>query len=127
MVLKEKEAFDIIDSYTKAKWEHLFEFIPLLESKYSNLEKLSNEIMREAYNIPIMIGFNWNGWDEGREIASNVNFDYDSIDIFTKCKLLTALIRNDRFCEGVFLSYVKSGLILKILKSIKKQVYSKEV
>ncbi len=55
-------------------------------------------------------------------MANDKNFDFDSVDIPTKCKLITAIVRNDRFCEGALVSAFESGLILKILKSIKRQL-----
>jgi hypothetical protein len=74
------------------------------------------------YNIGIIVDFNWGAWDGGRQILRNLNFDYNSIDIPTKCKLITAISRNDRFCEGALASEFKNGNILKILKSIDLQL-----
>ena len=56
--------------------------------------------------------------------ARDKEFDFNVIDIPKKCKLVTAIIRNDRFCEGALISAFESGLILKILKSIKLQIES---
>ena len=75
-----------------------------------------------VYSLPIMINFDWGAWEEGRKIASDENFDFDTLDISTKCKLITAIVRNDRFCEGALVSAFESGLILRILKSIEKQI-----
>jgi len=55
-------------------------------------------------------------------MASDESFDFDTVDLETKCKLITAVVRNDRFCEGTLLSAFKSGFVLKILKSIEKEV-----
>jgi len=58
-------------------------------------------------------------------MLNDKNFDFDSVDLVTKCKLITAIVRNDRFCEGALADTdladtFESGLILKILKSIQK-------
>ena len=53
------------------------------------------------------------------------NFNFDSIDIPTMCKIITAIVRNNRFCDGALVSAFESGLILKILKSIKHQINAK--
>lgn len=75
-----------------------------------------------VYSIPIMIDFNWSSWDEGRRIVSDENFDYDTIDIPTKCKIITAILRNDRFCSGRLVDAFETGMMLKVLKSIQRQL-----
>ena len=77
-----------------------------------------------VYNMPIIISFKWYEWDEGRKMGKS-GFDFDSVDIPTKCKLITAIVRNDRFCDGALVSAFESGIILKILKSIERQVKAK--
>lgn len=84
-----------------------------------------SQFLEVVYAIPIIISFNWGAWDEGRKIANDDNFDLASTDLLTKCKLITAIVRNDRFCEGALVSAFESGLILKILKSIEKVVSAK--
>jgi len=61
----------------------------------------------------------------GRNIARDNNIDFDTIDLLNKCKLITAIVRNNRFCEGALVSAFESGLILKILKSIEKEISAK--
>ncbi len=52
----------------------------------------------------------------------NDEFDFDTLDIPEKCKLITAIERNDRFWDGALVSAFESGLISRILKSIEKQL-----
>ena len=85
-----------------------------------NYNKVVIKFQKIVYDIPIIIDFGWGSWDEGRKMTAP-DFNLDTVDIPTKCKLITAIVRNDRFCEGALLSHFKSGLILKILKSIKRQ------
>ena len=82
--------------------------------------------LKVVYSIPIIISFDWVSWEEGRKIASNPDFDFDSVNLVTKCKLITAIVRNDRFCEGALVAAFESGLILKILESIEKEVNNKK-
>jgi hypothetical protein len=56
------------------------------------------------------------------KIENTENFDLDSIDTPAKCKLIMAIVRNDRFHEGALVSAFESGLIMKILKSIERQI-----
>jgi hypothetical protein len=81
-----------------------------------------SEFREAVYSIPIIIDFNWSAWDEGRKMATDKNFDFNTINIPTKCKLITAIVRNDRFCDGALVTAFNSGLMLKILKSIEKQL-----
>ena len=71
-----------------------------------------------AYDIPIIIPFDWGKWEKGRKIVNNPYFDYQTVDIITICKIITSIVRNDRFCEGALISAFESELILKLLISI---------
>jgi len=75
-----------------------------------------------VYEVNIVVDFDWPKWDEGRAMLRDPHFDFDTIDIPTKCLLITAIVRNDRFCDGALAGAFESGEILKILKSIQKQL-----
>jgi hypothetical protein len=75
-----------------------------------------------VYDIPVVFSFDWMKWDEGRKLLSDENTEFDSLDLLTKCKLITAIVRNNRFCDGYLVSAFESGLILKILKAIERDV-----
>jgi hypothetical protein len=143
MVLTKENYIEKIYSYTELDWKPLLDLIPEiiaakefgrideeLDYKKTGVIHLSPYILSEitmkflkiVYDIPIIIDFNWGSWDEGRKIASDEKFDFDTIDIPTKCKLITALVRNDRFCDGVLIEAFESGLIPKILVSIRNQL-----
>jgi hypothetical protein len=141
-VLKPDNYQDKINSYSKADWAPLLDLIPeiektekfdetpdielIAEEEYLVPNCVVNEIVDRfqhiVYAMPIIIDFDWPGWNEGRNIASNKNFDFNTIDIPTNCKLITAFVRNDRFCEGVLAGAFEEGIILKILKSIRNQL-----
>jgi len=131
-----------IESMTLEDWKPLLDLIPVIEEtetftepravSYTDDNILSYNPPIEApviytfleivYQIPIIIDFDWAQWDEGRELADNPDTDFDSIDIPTKCKLITAFVRNDRFCDGALASRFEDGTILRVLKSIRNQV-----
>jgi hypothetical protein len=144
-ILKPENYIDRINSYSNRQWAPLLELIPEIEQaekfendvdeefeaklkkgiidlSYCNETELVARFRELVYEISIMIDFDWGKWDEGREMARNEDFNYDSIDIPTKCKLITAIVRNDRFCTGALARAFESGLILKIIKSIKNQL-----
>lgn len=131
-----------INSYLENDWKPLLEFFNRLQDQritsklvigkpdkngvtpfpYYEVNSLISEFQEIVYNIPVMISFDWTSWDEGREIIRDINFDFDKIDIPTKCKLITAFVRSDRFCDGALIMAFESGQIPDILKSIKKQL-----
>jgi hypothetical protein len=53
-------------------------------------------------------------WDEGRKMLNDTHFNYDTIDIPTKCKLITMIICSNRFSDGALVSAFETGLILKL-------------
>ena len=142
-LLKPNNYIEKIHSYSQQDWLPLLDLIPKIEiiEKFGDdseaiklLEQgiidmnpyVEHEIVQQfrdvVYSIPIMIDFDWGSWDEGREIVSNENFDYESLNIPTKCKIITAIVRNDRFCSGRLVEAFESGMMLKVLKSIQKQL-----
>ncbi len=142
MLLDENNYKEQIHAFTQQDWQPLIELIPKVEStskfgEWASAEKNEEETIQFqdcieetivsqfldiVYRLPIIISFDWGAWEEGREIASNDDFDHDTLDLPTKCKLITAIVRNNRFCDGVLVSAFESGLILRILKSIERQI-----
>lgn len=142
-VLKPENYIESINSYSKLDWKPLLDLITKIEKveKFGDdseamklLERgiidmnpyVEHEIVEEfrqvCYAIPIIIDFNWSAWDEGRKIVSDDDFDYDTIDSPTKCRIITAIVRNDRFCSGRLVEAFESGMMLKVLKSIEKVI-----
>ncbi len=141
MFLEEKNYKKIINSFSTLEWKPLIELIPRIENTEKFEEavgggiedkviqipywvqgEIVSEFFEIVYAMPIIIDFDWGSWDEGRIIARDEYFDFDTIDIPTKCKLITAFVRNDRYCDGALICAFESGLILRILKSIEKQI-----
>ncbi len=142
MLLDENNYEERIYAFTHQDWQPLIELIPKVEStlefgEWAGGEKdekgitqfpyciqapIVSQFLEIVYSLPIIISFDWGAWGEGREITSNEDFNFDTLDLPTKCKLITAIVRNNRFCEGALVSAFESGLILRILKSIEKQI-----
>lgn len=66
----------------------------------------------------ILTSFDWPHWDKGRDIFKHPERINDC-DFVTLTKLLTAVIRNDRFCSGAYFSCVRNGSIKLILRRMK--------
>ncbi len=70
-----------------------------------------------AYEDNWVVGFDWPEWDEGRELAADPE-RIASVDMLTIRKLITALVRNERFCEGALQGAYERGVIQAILSRI---------
>lgn len=93
-----------------------FMITPIVEKKIVwDLENTLDE-------LNLLIDFDWPGWEEGRKIASNQ--DFENKDTVTLLKLISAFIRNNRFCEGALAEKFEDKSIEKILKQIKKNIES---
>ena len=137
MLPTEESYQEKINAFTPQQWAPLLELIPLIQqekefgavfckNEHTMPYWKNSEVVRRfsdiAYRMPIVINFEWMRWPKGKEIKQNENFDFDSIDIPTKCKYITLLLRADRFCDGFLSQAFESGCVLKILVSIKKQL-----
>ena len=142
MGTNEENHIEKINSISRLEWSPLLNLIPVIERTqnfgevkggdklrddlftmpYMSQSEIVSQFLTLSYELQIIINFDWGSWDEGRKMASDENFNFDTIDIPTKCKLITAIVRNDRFCEGALVESFESGLILKLLKSIEKQL-----
>ena len=141
-MLNENNYISIINGYSKKDWEPLLSLIPEIENTsqfgvINGKEFDENGILimpyyipssvvirfnKIVYNLPIIINFDWSGWSNGHIMVSDNKFNFDTIDIPEKCKIITAIVRNNRFCDGALISAFESGLILRLLKSIKNQL-----
>lgn len=117
-VLNENNYRERITSYSDKVWKPLLDLIPEIEiiEKFGDdsearllLEKgifsmfpyeeheIVERFRQVCIHIQIMIDFRWWEWDDGKQMVSDDGFDYDRIDIPTKCKIISAIVRNDHF------------------------------
>lgn len=131
-----------IAKITREQWQQLFDLIPIIsKTKIFAMDpppiktkeglatwqvvqpvEVVNQFFYLVYEIGIIHMFDWGHWDEGRELLSNPKTDFNKLDIKTLCMLITAIVRNDRFCEGSLVSAFENGTILKLLKALKKKI-----
>jgi hypothetical protein len=90
---------------------------------YINSAKVVDDFFHLSHEIGIVPEFDWTNWSEGREIINNNETDYSKLDTETLCKLLTVIIRTDRFNEGFLVSCFENGIIPKILYGLKQNIY----
>jgi len=131
-----------ISSLKKEEWQLMIDLIPRIVESRSFGELIIGELNSErvqhfpymvpedvvvdferiAYDLNIVISFDWSNWTKGSQLINDPDTNYGELDLVTLVKLITAIIRADRFNEGLMVSYFESGLILKILEAIKLQV-----
>ena len=123
-------------------WQLLFDTIPIIEQteefgKVEGGDLLENgsrtfphwrspAIVMKVYNLigelDIAPIYNWTKWEKGSKILNSSNTVYKDLDIVTLCKLLTAIVRLDRFSDGYLISRFEDGTMLKILKALKYNI-----
>ncbi|OYW43868.1 hypothetical protein B7Z28_00520, partial [Candidatus Saccharibacteria bacterium 32-45-3] len=91
----------------------------VIQMSYASPDPLVDKFLEVWYDKHLVIPFDWSEWDEGREwYASTDASKYDSLDTETALKLLTAVIRNDRFNEGALMYAFESGAFPKIVNKL---------
>jgi len=84
--------------------------------EYSSLvSKFANAL----YDKGLIYPFDWGGWNYGVKLSRNPEL-IQKANLLTLRKLITAHVRQDRFCEGHLVNVFESGLIVKILERLRK-------
>ncbi len=128
-----------LNSISKDDWTKLFSLIPKIEEAdsfgkmaggdeispgtvempYWDWSDITQSFVKTAYELNIVLNFDWGEWPEGKAMLQNESQDFDNLDLVALCKLLTTIIRADRFSDGYLISRFENGTILKIIKSVK--------
>lgn len=131
----------------KSGWKQLFDLIGEIErtKKFGELkggEKLENgsisfpywepsvvvdKFWRTVHDLGLVTIFDWPGWDEGKAMLKNEQQDYEQLDVITLCKLITTIIRANRFSDGYLVGNFKNGTILKIIRSLQSKINGDEI
>ena len=137
-----KDINSVISKLSKKDWQKLFDLIPEIEKTKNFIESggwvevpdnpegfvikpvIEKQIVWDVVDtldeLNLLIAFDWGKWDEGRKIASNQ--DFKNRDTITLLKLISAFIRNNRFCDGALEGRFSDRSIEKILKQIRQNV-----
>jgi hypothetical protein len=76
---------------------------------------------RMVYEMDIVIGFDWLEWKEGQAMLKDPNQEFTQLDGITLCKLITMIVRAERFYEGYMNNCFENGAVLKIVTSLYRQ------
>jgi hypothetical protein len=87
---------------------------------------LENEIVSKVFNTAYLLGivlvFDWASWQEGIDILNNPDADFNQYNLETLCKLLTFIVRCDKFCEGYMINSFETGRMARILEAMEAKV-----
>ncbi|MDP3682724.1 MAG: DUF6508 domain-containing protein [Ignavibacteria bacterium] len=131
-----------LKSLTKNDWQKLFSLQHEIENaeKFGKLrgfeklpdgsnhfplwtwEEITSRFFRIVHELGIIPVFDWTSWVEGKLIIENKNQDYTILDVETLCKLLTMIIRADRFNDGFLIVNLVNGTIIKIIKALQTKI-----
>jgi hypothetical protein len=88
----------------------------VMQMPWQEQDPLISEYVQFMYENDLVVPFDWSKWDEGREwFRSQDPAKYDNLDAETALKLITAIIRSDRFNEGALVGAFESGDFPKII------------
>jgi hypothetical protein len=81
-----------------------------------------NEFHRKVYDMDIVVGYDWLEWKDGQAMLKDQDQDYTELDGVTLCKLITMIVRAERFYEGFMNNCFTNGSVLKIVTRL-NQLY----
>lgn len=106
----------------KSDWADLFKHLPGLRAKKEKeRDKALSSIVDQAYYMQLIVSFDWGKWSEGRELLNSNNKDYSALDEVTLVKMLTTVVRSERFLEGSLKMRVEDGTLEGILNALMKK------
>jgi hypothetical protein len=138
----EEESRQSISAYRRDHWQPLLDLIPTIEAtakfgEWKGGEKNGIWSFQLPYvdeapvvcafralvsQLGALVPFDLVAWREGRPMASDATFDFDSVDVFTKCKVITSIVCNSRVNEGQLVAAFEAGLISRLLRSMDRQL-----
>jgi hypothetical protein len=89
---------------------------------YWSEDEIVSEFFNTAYFLGIVVMFDWSAWSEGILILNDPMADFNEFDISTLCKLLTVIIRSDKFCEGYMINCFENGTVAAIIEAIQSKI-----
>jgi len=117
-----------LEALSPGDWDRLFELIPEIErtQDFRGHTEIISKTASVISELRINPAFDWMAWKEGEAMATSRNHDYSQLDTITSCKLLAAIIRADRFTDGFLADCFERGVIAKILRALKNNVYGSD-
>ena len=87
---------------------------------------LEDEIVSRFFNAAYFLGivkvFDWAVWQDGIDILNNKYTEYNDYDVEILCKLITLVVRSDKFCEGYMINSFETGSMALIIEALKNKI-----
>ncbi len=84
--------------------------------------ELLTNILKTLYDMELIIHFDWGAWEEGSRRLAQEPFSADDLDAVTICKMITGIVRSDRFHEGSLVQAFQNGRMPTLLRSLEQLV-----
>ena len=82
-------------------------------------DELIQKFVQFMYDKDLVVTFNWGEWQEGRDwYASKDEDKYEKLNVEKALKLLTAVIRNERFNDGALVRAFDDGTFPRIINKL---------
>ncbi len=121
------------------EWNKLFDLIPEIESTtvfgtvvqepgvlgYMQDGPIVIKFHGIMHKLNLIQPFDWPGWQRGKDLLDDESTNFNELDTVTLCKMLTALIRSNRFVEGALVGNFETGIINKLIIGLKHSVENK--
>lgn len=86
---------------------------------YMKKHPLVDEFLEFFNDAKLPVTFDWMAWDEGRDwFALDDEAKYNKLDAATGLRLISAIIRNERFSEGAIVAGFETGQLPKIINRL---------
>jgi len=133
----EPSAFNArLESMTYADWRPILAYIPRIQSTvsfgeyrpmaamfpYWRAADIVIDFAKDCEAKGVMILFDWMNFVHAQAQLNAISRDFTHWDILGLCKLLTAILRGDRFNEGLLIQAFQKGLILDILLALDEKL-----
>lgn len=90
-----------------------------IQMPYWERDSLISDFVKFMYDKKLVPDFDWGQWTKGREWYLQAGEDkFNSLDTEMALKLLTAVMRNDRFNDGALVHAFESGDFPKIINKL---------
>ena len=86
---------------------------------YDDSAEIVIKTMQFLYDKKLIVEFDWVSWSEGHAIIRSVGSDkFDNISLIDAFKVLTAVVRSDKFNDGAFARFFESDDARLLFKQI---------
>lgn len=135
MFVEETQLENHLRTISMPQWERLLALIPALQQKqvFGHWEGSEQTLFMVpekevllffdlVHELGLMVFFDWTHWTKGKQAWMNKTYDFNEMTLPELCKMVTMLIRGDRFNDGLLVESFDRGVILRILLAIRQKI-----